>query len=256
MGCRSAPMPRMRQAAGAPRRSAPCAVTLPPAASPRAGCVMAMPTAWTMLMSRAVVRTWGLGGTGASGGCLPHKWVHQVSCGSRSRHCPGQPAEWLEGAVPAQCHDCAGGMGMGTVTPGSALALPAVPKECSPAEFPCRSGQCVALALRCDGDRDCRDGSDEEGCAVPRPLLCRTGEVACPRSGECVPEAWRCDGAADCGDGTDEQVGGVVGTQPVPARSREGWWPCSPSALAGLSLGGRAVWGPAVGLLPWPRVHP
>lgn len=87
---------------------------------------------------------------------------------------------------------------------------------------------------------------------MPRPLLCRTGEVACPRSGECVPEAWRCDGTADCGDGTDEQVGGVVGTQPVPARSREGWWLRSPSALAGLSLGGKAVWGPAVGLLPWP----
>ncbi|XP_058693176.1 low-density lipoprotein receptor-related protein 8-like [Poecile atricapillus] len=63
----------------------------------------------------------------------------------------------------------------------------------------------MALALRCDGDHDCQDGSDEEGCAVPRPLLCREGEVTCSHSGECVPEAWRCDGAADCGDGSDEQ---------------------------------------------------
>lgn len=54
---------------------------------------------------------------------------------------------------------------------------------------------------------------------MPRPLLCRRGEVACARSGECVPEAWRCDGAADCGDGTDEQVGGVVGGQLAPGRA-------------------------------------
>lgn len=56
MGYHSAPTPQMRQAAGPPRRSVPYAVTLPPAASRRAGSVTAMPTAWTTVMSRAVVR--------------------------------------------------------------------------------------------------------------------------------------------------------------------------------------------------------
>lgn len=71
MGCRSALMPRMRQAAGPPHRSALCAVTLPLAASLRAGCVMAMLTAWTTLMSRAVVRPWGWVGQGLLGVACP-----------------------------------------------------------------------------------------------------------------------------------------------------------------------------------------
>lgn len=79
----------------------------------------------------------------------------------------------------------------------------------------------MALALYCDGDHDCQDGSDEEGCAVPRLLFCREGEVTCSHSRECVLEAWRCDGAADCGDGSDEQVSGAVETQPVPTHAQE-----------------------------------
>lgn len=68
---------------------------------------------------------------------------------------------------------------------------------------------------------------------MPRPLLCREGELACSHSGKCLPEAWRCDGAADCGDGSDEQVSGAVGTQPVPTHAQEAEEPFSPSALQG-----------------------
>lgn len=99
----------------------------------------------------------------------------------------------------------------------------------------------MALALHCDGDHDCQDGSDEEGCAVPRPLLCREGEVTCSHRGGCVPEAWRCDGAADCEDGSDEQVSGAMGTQPVPTHAQEGRYAFFTLCLAGLPLGGRAV---------------
>lgn len=86
MGCRSALMPRMRRAAGSPHRSVPCAATLPPAASLRAGCVTAMLTAWTTLMSRAVVRPWGWVGQGLLGVARP-----TGGC-SRFPMCPGAGA--------------------------------------------------------------------------------------------------------------------------------------------------------------------
>nr|XP_058146122.1 low-density lipoprotein receptor-related protein 1B-like isoform X8 [Dasypus novemcinctus] len=83
------------------------------------------------------------------------------------------------------------------------LVLP-VHEKCSPAEFRCKNGRCVASALRCDGRADCRDGSDEDGC--PGPPQCPPGEVRCQQSGECVPAEWLCDHDLDCRDGSNEKV--------------------------------------------------
>lgn len=78
--------------------------------------------------------------------------------------------------------------------------------ECSALEFRCKNGQCISNSLRCDGNRDCVDHSDEDGCPGAWPLRCPLGEVKCRGSGECVPATWLCDRDFDCEDGTDEQV--------------------------------------------------
>ncbi|XP_054705507.1 basement membrane-specific heparan sulfate proteoglycan core protein isoform X3 [Grus americana] len=135
---------------------------------------------------------------------------------------------------------------LGAVTPH--------PRACTPLEFTCGSGECVAGEYRCDRRPDCRDASDEDGCDPPtrmppttarpattrplstvtaaatppprRPLTprppkppvggCQAGEAACA-DGRCVPRDYLCDGEPDCTDGSDEEACGT----PSPCEPNE-----------------------------------
>lgn len=96
--------------------------------------------------------------------------------------------------------------------------------DCVPV-FTCHDGEEIPERWVCDGDLDCRDGEDEEGCPtfrcgsgerVPEDYRCDgwpdcddgSDEEGCPMfacgSGELVPEPYRCDGEPDCDDASDE----------------------------------------------------
>ncbi|XP_075803284.1 low-density lipoprotein receptor-related protein 8 isoform X3 [Microtus pennsylvanicus] len=116
---------------------------------------------------------------GGAGTCIPERWVcdGQFDCEDRSD----------------EAAELCGRAGQETT---------ATPAACAPtAQFTCRSGECIHLGWRCDGDRDCKDKSDEADCSPPGP--CNENEFQCG-DGTCVLAIKRCNQEHDCPDGSDE----------------------------------------------------
>merc|ERR1712106_152381 len=86
--------------------------------------------------------------------------------------------------------------------------------------FLCGNDTCIDSLLKCDGKKDCRDNSDETNCtpATTKPP-CSGFQCA---NGLCTEPAWKCDGKNDCGDNSDE-INCILTTPEPPC----GGWQCS-----------------------------
>lgn len=60
---------------------------------------------------------------------------------------------------------------------------------------------CIPIWWKCDGQRDCRDGSDEPSTCPTRH--CRLGQFQC-NDGNCTSPHFLCNSNQDCHDGSDE----------------------------------------------------
>ncbi|KAL5257855.1 hypothetical protein ACHWQZ_G012708 [Mnemiopsis leidyi] len=76
---------------------------------------------------------------------------------------------------------------------------------CSKGELLCDGYVCLPESQVCDGNFDCRDLLDEEGCTDEDELDCNAlDDVFMCANGGCVVSGWVCDGYDDCDDKSDE----------------------------------------------------
>ncbi|XP_047229389.1 low-density lipoprotein receptor-related protein 2 isoform X2 [Girardinichthys multiradiatus] len=80
-------------------------------------------------------------------------------------------------------------------------------KRCKPGQFQCSHGsKCIQQEQVCDGQNDCQDRSDEMDCSKPSEGC----HHLCDNKTRCIPKTFLCDGEKDCADGSDEDKCGLV----------------------------------------------
>ncbi|XP_072468339.1 low-density lipoprotein receptor-related protein 2 isoform X2 [Notamacropus eugenii] len=75
-------------------------------------------------------------------------------------------------------------------------------RYCQLGQFQCSDGNCTNPHFLCNALRECPDGSDEDHVLCVNHQ-CETHQWQCANK-RCIPEAWQCDTEDDCGDNSDE----------------------------------------------------
>ncbi|KAM9255799.1 sortilin-related receptor isoform 2-T2 [Cariama cristata] len=169
-----------------------------------------------------------------NGHCIPNRWKcdEENDCGdwSDEKDCEGSPVHPITTSIPPTClpnhfrcnsgaciinswvcdgyKDCTDGSdeeACPTSRPNVTATSPVLPGRCSRFEFECQQlHKCIPNWKRCDGLRDCQDGTDERNCPTHSTLSCPNG-YKCEDGEACIMVTERCDGYLDCSDSSDER---------------------------------------------------